>query len=544
MNNQKFARKTAYRHYVSYMKNPIPGVTMHQVNADCFHVNTELLEGPYQGILVHWELTINENYPFEPPFGKMADGYNFGHRYHHHLYETQGICADFLGNFSYMNQSAGAGYGWTSGCDFHGLMINMQPFLADPDGAIGPVRELLAMDKKYSCDTCGHSTAKPYPPIPKIVADLADQEEKNVNPAVERARREMFCAVTKENIIDNKSLCLGYPIDVTRDRFGRIHSKLIPELISYDAYMSEYQVAHSRGITHLRTTTGQPYSNWLPMFVEDHRFLKNREILLTTISVIAKGEAGTTANDFNSGMILKVLLALMNQQVVAIMQGNMHESESAIIAYANVLRLLKRLIVVYPHIQKDIDRSCMRFLKSPESRTKRYTPDIGEFLIKLALSSDSMDPNPNHSTLTYNNPSLRRVLLKEYFARQIRWVDDKVALQYLQRTEIVENKIKRLKKVFDCTLTSNRLLLFNLEMIRYFVTPNFNSLIDSNYGLLPPRMILSFQHRIKLIKHRLHNYSTLVKAVGISKEITSANEMIDFINGAVHLSKNQGYHRV
>ncbi|CAK4081731.1 unnamed protein product [Aphanomyces euteiches] len=92
------AYKTAHRHYLQYLKAPLPGVSITPVQADKYHVNTTLLEGPYEGITVHWELSIPDTYPYTPPLGGMAPGYAFNEVHHNHVIDDFGICCDVLGN--------------------------------------------------------------------------------------------------------------------------------------------------------------------------------------------------------------------------------------------------------------------------------------------------------------------------------------------------------------------------------------------------------------------------------------------------------------
>ena len=107
-------------------------------------------------------------------------------------------------------------------------------------------------------------------------------------------------------MVEDPELCLGYPVLVYTDKYKRIYSELYPEPLSYDAYMSEFQDAHSSG-KKLRTSTGNNYTNWLPMYINEARFKRNFPIIQTTLSVIANGPSGRAENDFKPEHILKVL---------------------------------------------------------------------------------------------------------------------------------------------------------------------------------------------------------------------------------------------
>ncbi|KAI8896381.1 hypothetical protein BC833DRAFT_597686 [Globomyces pollinis-pini] len=531
------AIKTAFNHLSRFQKEPVPGVSICQLSPLLFHVNSTVLEGPYAGIVVHWELLLNENYPNSAPFGRIVKGYPLTHKYHQNIYGSKGICADFLGNIKYIHQNTTVGSGWTSSSDFIGLMINMQAFFANPDVAVNDIDELKALDSNYKCQECAHSTESPYPPILKQIS--IDSQPSTILNTVEgaRARAELVCTVTKENAIDNPDLFLGYPIMVTRDKSKRIHSTLIPELVSYNAYMTEYQIAKSKG-TDLKTSTGECYTNWLPIYLDEKRFVHNRAIFMTTMSVIAKGESGRAKNDFKSEMILSVIPTLMNQQVVSILNGEIYESEAIIKAYTSLLRLLKRLIVVFPALQNSIDQTVANFLDYRQKRHKSACPDLGVFLIKLSLAS------PDKTKLTYHNPLMKQALLLEYFSRQIRWIRNRNSSLINTIDDIdtsIQTKIDLLPELFKASKTSNQLLTFNLEMAKTFIVPAFAVSMDANSGLLPTKVISNFQNRIKLIKAKVVDYYSFLSSIKFLDTLSSREEVVAFIKLAICNSRAQRY---
>ncbi|KAJ3269780.1 hypothetical protein HDV01_001037 [Terramyces sp. JEL0728] len=540
------ARKTAYRHYTALVKSPIPGISIIQIDSDKFHVTTRVMEGVYEGLLVHWELSINEDYPYSPPFGRMVSSYAFDERHHHHVFQSNGICADFLGNFAYMQASATAGTGWTSSCDFIGLMINMQAFFADPDGRVATssqIQELRNMDEEFVCMGCEHSTKEPYPPL-NLEAQVQLDKQQEQDPIKERAKRELFCSITKRNVIEDPLVCLGYPLDVYRDSVGRIQSTLHPELISYEAYMDEYAVSTSQ-YRSMRTASGNKFTNWLPIYVNEERFQTYLNILTTTISVISKGESGSIKNDFKPLMILQVLPALMNKQVVQIMQGKVFESQSCIVAYVHLLRIFMRLIKEFPSIQNQIDYSVRDFLQNEDGRSKRKCKDLGEFLIKLFLTSDNLQLS-GRKYLSYRNGNMKQVLIGEHLARQVRWIrqtNSRELIGLFSETLNSAEKQSTLTKIFNASLTSNRLFVFNLEITKKFIRPDFCDNLDSCYGIPPENVVSHFQNRVKLIKARLTCYSTLMNACDI-KFIRSRDDMIEALKEAILVSAAKGYDTV
>lgn len=164
-------------------------------------------------------------------------------------------------------------------------------------------------------------------------------------------------------------MVLGYPINVRRDRWGRLHTELITELISYDEYMNALQAAY--GEPRLRSATGRLYTNWLPLYINEAHYRLVASRLKIAVSVCLHGDSGSAHNDFQPDKALSVILPLMNKQVVALMNGSDHESDAYITAYCNLLRLLLRLIQDYPCIRDDINNRIRKFQADPTKRGKQ-----------------------------------------------------------------------------------------------------------------------------------------------------------------------------
>jgi hypothetical protein len=92
------------------------------------------------------------------------------------------------------------------------------------------------------------------------------------------------------------------------------------------------------------------------------------------------------------------------------------------------------------------------FTRDLSNRNKKSVPDIGEFLIQIALATK------------YQFEEIKEYVYEEYFARQIYWI---------QRSGVVQNLLdiqtKNLSDIFKSVKVSNHLLVFNLEMAQTFI---------------------------------------------------------------------------
>lgn len=524
--------------------SPVPGVSVVSMDHDIFelHVNIIIPEGPYQSLMVHLVINIPQNYPFSSPAGRMADSFPFGSSEHEHIHGTD-LCNDYLSNYeSWFKAIDGgniiAGSGWSSAMTLKGLMMVLKSFFSEtdlPEPSENKIKDVFEKVSVYTCSDCGHATKKPYPQLPEITEEKSSTQDKSISsvisPAKVRAKNLLICSISKENYIDNSDLVLGYPLHLKLDKYKRLWTDLVPEMISYDQFMLEIQNCGIDKLDNynsidLRTATGKLYNNWLPVYINENHFQKNLQCIKNTISVIANGEIeGTNKNDFEPKMVLKVLPSLMNKMVVSLMNCESYESESLILAYCHYLRLLMRFLEEYPELRKNSDNIISKFMNSANDRHKNKSGDIGELLIKLSLSKK----------YNYKDVNCQRIFLTEYFARQVFWINKKDA----NICKETNNQI-RLAKTFEYSEISNKLLVFNLKMAENFIFEGVEGNLDASFGIPPSNIVSSFQTLIKKIK-TLNNYVDLMAAISFNKEINSANTMRNFLDRAIEVSLSQGY---
>ncbi|CAF1330556.1 unnamed protein product [Rotaria sp. Silwood1] len=324
---------------------------------------------------------------------------------------------------------------------------------------------------------------------------MSKKEEERLKLERERLelKRELIerltCGVTKQNVIEN-NICLGYPLLIKRDSYGRLWPELILELISYDAYVAEIQKSGGQKLyfyehSRFRSVTGKDYNHWLPLYIYPKHFLQGRIIIQNGISVIYNGTAkGSKKYDFAPHMALSVLTTLMNKSAVRLFNGEMFESKQAIEAYCHLLRLLMHFIDIYPELEHKINRSVAAFITGLPGRNKKVVPDMGEFLIQIALSTK------------YNFNDVKRYVYEECFARQIYWIQRDNAIQNLR--------------------------------------------LDRLYGFPPAAIVEKFQQRLKAIKS-IDRYSVLIQAIRLNATIKSPEDMVCLIKRSVDVSNQQGY---
>ncbi|KAF0688776.1 hypothetical protein As57867_019590, partial [Aphanomyces stellatus] len=199
------------------------------------------------------------------------------------------------------------------------------------------------------------------------------------------------------------------------------------------------------------------------------------------------------------------------------------------VAYANLLRLLRHVLASLPAQQAAVDRTVRSFIKDPQHRTKKQVPDLGEFYVKLCVST----------VASIEDLQVRETLVKETFARQIRWIrkDDPACVDNHKM-----DTLQRLDRMFQHSLVSNRITTFVMEMAKVFCTPpTFCANMDACYGLPPANVVGGFQDRVKTIKAKLVNYDVLVRGWNLQSVIKSPDEMERVMMEAKKQSARAGY---
>ncbi len=505
------------------------------------HGNVIVPHGPYKNLLVHFIIYLNEYFPVSSPSGKMPDGFPFTSKHHEHIYDQMGICNDYLSNFeSFFKEGDGgnmkAGTGWSPGITLKNLLMVMGPFFADidyPEPSESTVKEVFEKVALFRCSKCHHTEKTPYPPLGASSSSVtATSTEDVIQKSQNRVRELLVCSTSKENFLDNPSLNMGYPIDLRVDSRKRLWTTLIPELISYDQYAVQIQQKGTEKLDKfnrikLRTANGEDFTHWLSIYINDAHYNKNLQCIKNTISVMSNGVAGKKSNDFEPSMVIRVLPCLMNKMIVAMMKQELYESESAIYAYCHFLGLFLKLLEHYPFLRTQIDRKIKKFVECPMERNKDVVPDLGEFIILLAISEK----------YSYFDKTVQIPVMEEYFARHIFWIEKKYNGPQIHSESDVS---VRMGKYFVSQEVSLKWLVFVLEAANWFIFPGVKKRLEQNYGLPPEPVVKGFQGVIKNIK-AINHFETFLQATKFDKIASSLEKLADEYDKAIKTSLKKGY---
>ena len=501
--------------------------------------NIQILDGIYQGMMLHLIMNIPENYPTKAPKMLIAANQGFTNKFHHHVFpdpksEGHTICIDLLDHGFF---TAGEKTGWTPAYTLSTVLMQMQIFFSkDYDlhqlpttSEIEDLRRNLESFKTQIKVANGeyviHTFENPFPSICKstkttVFSQIADIDKVKKQKSLEK----LTCYLTRINPEEGESL-LGYPMKLNRDQFGRIHVLPILEILSYEGYMTQlwdnplkvFDFKRFDQIS-LRTASGSEYNYWFPIYTNEAMYKKFNQHILNAFSVFEFGIQGKKEFDFELSHIISIFPCLMNKMIVHLQKAVLFESIAAIEAYAHFLRLFIKLMDEYPIIQKIIDRKVAEVLKDSSKRNKKNLGDMGEFLVLLAFSSYS-----------FSNLQIWEVLIIEYISRQFFWVIDKIEKnQFFVKERMEIKKLTfggffkkmneaQMKEFYQASKVSNNLLLFNFCAAGRFLVnkKDFVAKIEKNFGVLEEKEIEEFISETNKFKENVNCYEDLMKIIGL-----------------------------
>ena len=315
--------------------NPLEGIGIAQYNNNIMEyiVNIKLQTGIYDGYCIQLLLTFNENYPTKPPKILIFPGQELDGRYHHHIFDEYSrkggfkkFCFDLLDN-DFMNVNE-AKTGWNPSYTVSSLLLQVQNFLSDPDMEEShlPNKDKIIFllnsnntYKKVFKDIKGndiiHTWKKPYPKM--YFKDIDNDNDNNKNKEIntnkkndekrlEKIKQYLTCFTLKLNYIDAPEILLGYPI--VRYNVGRNKIELypIPELLSYDAYISQFekeQKLENYFDIPFKSANNEFYNAWVPIYINEEHYKKNKSTILNSFSVMKYGPLGIKEYDFKAEQI-------------------------------------------------------------------------------------------------------------------------------------------------------------------------------------------------------------------------------------------------
>ena len=431
------------------VKSPIEGIGIVSIDNDPmkYAVNLRLMQGPYEGYCLQLLLTFTDNYPTRPPKILIFPHQGISGEYHHHIFPDRNgfkkFCFDLLDN-DFMNISE-EHTGWNPSYSISSLLLQVQNFIADPDlhGHIPPkekINQLMNSMNNYKrifkiTNEDGeteivHTWKNPYPEMYFKKYDKNNNNKtneidiKNNNKENEKKmhiiKENLTCFMLKLNYIEDQDILLGYPI-IQRKGLGKNKIELypIPEMLTYEGFMSQIGKQDSKldyyFSTNFKSANNEYYNYWVPIYIDENHYLKNRTAILNSFSIIKYGPRGIKEYDFRPEQIFEILPIILNKMIIGMFNGQSAISSAFIRCYFHYVLLFKKLSeeFEYEYISY-LNHKLNLIHKNKYNVKKSIIPDIGDFLV-LLLFCDRNIYNEKMKKMWYS-------LYEEFLVRQIYWI--------------------------------------------------------------------------------------------------------------------------
>jgi ubiquitin-protein ligase len=422
---------------------PVGGIGIAKVSSDddfLYVVNIKIMDGIYEGIIVQMEMTIPETFPVNAPKMLIYPGQSFGQEFHHHIYEGpkgyKKFCVDILGD-AVMDSNAQKS-GWSPAYTFRTLFMQIQNFLADPDGRKTSNEQIEKMKEQMKSYTRNftndkgeiilHTHDSPYPSLGEFQAEKKLQDDSIEELKLNRLKNNLTCFLVKTDYISDNKMIMGYPLMLQKTKGGILEINPIPELLSYEGYITELQANPNKlsnfQYHNFKTASGEYYNYWLPIYLNEEHYQTNKTLIFNSISVCKFGLEGKAEYDFQPLIVLEIIPALLNKMIIFLLQGMTHLSLSAMRAYCHYIMLLVRLIEDFPELKKYIQ---IKIECGMENLSKQHVPDIGNLIVLMLFSQLEKE-------ISYEKVF---PILEEFFTRQVFW-------NFEHRTKNIREVIKSL----------------------------------------------------------------------------------------------------
>ena len=545
------------------VKSPIEGIGIVSIDNDPmkYAVNMRLMQGPYEGYCLQLLLTFKDNYPSRPPKILIFPSQGISGEYHHHIFNDHDgfkkFCFDLLDN-DFMSISE-EHTGWNPSYSISSLLLQVQNFIADPDmhGYIPPREKINKLmnsmdnykkvfkirDENEEIEIV-HTWRNPYP---KMYFKKFDKSNRNNEIGIKNSNKEnekkmkiikenLTCFMLKFNYIEDPDILLGYPI-IQKIGLGKNKIELypIPEMLTYDGFMSQIGKQDSKldyyFSTSFKSANNEYYNYWVPIYIDENHYLKNRTAILNSFSIIKYGPRGIKEYDFKPEQIFEILPIILNKMIIGMFNGQSAISSAFIRCYFHYILLFKKLSeeFEYEYISY-LNHKLNLIHKNRYNVKKSIIPDIGDFLVLLLFCDRNI----------YNEKMKRmwNSLYEEFLVRQMYWafcdirnktriieemLTNKVINKNEYKTKLIEEEafkeciregycnFKGDNKTFADTLIKEGMFdkiasyLYGIYDIKYLkekvineMNNNFNKLLNKSGGNIKRQIISDLIHKNKV----------------------------------------------
>ena len=443
--------------------SPIEGIGISSLEDSSmkYVVNICLLKGIYKGYCIQLFLTFPDNYPLSPPTILIYPGQLFSSKYHYHI--SDDISKDENGmnfkkiNFNLLDKDFMSS--WIPNYSLRTLLEKIQNFLSDPDfpeiessGKGKKKSEKYLPDKKQidllmkqmksyqrsflfkgKNEKKVHTWEKPFPEMyfkekvnkinNKIIDIKLNKEEKLI-------KDNLYCSLLRKNYIYDNKISLGFPFIGVIEKKEKEKIKIypIPELLSDEAFKSikidekqklKFYYNINLNDKFKSESEFEYYNDWIPMYLDDAHYLKNKENILNILYKMKFGPKKKENNELSFNDIFEIFADVLNRIIIGIIVNEYPIIKSNFIkAYFHFFLLFRKF---YEENEKDyikyLNYKINKFINKNRYRDKkRVISELGNFFTLLFFSNIDLTKGKMKE---YN---IWELFCEEHLIRQMYWI--------------------------------------------------------------------------------------------------------------------------
>ena len=360
------------------------------------------------------------------------------------------------------------------------------------------------------------------------VEELTEDEKKYME---ERAKKieisnKLICPITKVEYAEANKVQFGYPILVNVDKFGRLHTTPVIEIISQEGlnYLKQTQKPVYNDQMNVETWKSIfwfQFNYWVPIYINKNHFDQIKDNLIKLICDLTN----TSIERSTPTDILKLIPPLLVKTSINFIKGEVFQSFAAIDAYCQFQYLLMKLIQLYPEIQTDINEQVNNFMKSKDNRNKKDAGDLGEFMIKASLSKWGFD-----------NPKIKYAIFVEFLTRQVSWIakeDEEIKINMEMSSNLVGRFFSRGKVAKEFFVLQN-------ESAKLLVNDTVLKQMESRLGFISDETALVFRRKLgECQKNVEKDWKVFIKMLDLDGEIKDEKVMKEVLVNAIKDAKEK-----
>ena len=307
----------------------------------------------------------------------------------------------------------------------------------------------------------------------------------------EEIKQNLTCFLLRVNIFDDKDIALGYPLKQLKALGDKIECVPIPEVLSYEGYISQIAKQDEKLDDYFNVTfkaaNNEYYNYWLPIYINEEHFQRNKILILNSFSVLKYGAKGKKEYDFKPEHIFEYLPNLLNKMICGMFNQKSYMSEAYIRCYFQYLFLFKKLIEEFKdEFTTYLNNILSSIKKNKYIVNKTIVPDIGNLFMLLYFSDIELDKKmwdvlfeekmvrKMYWTFHFsNNVDKIKKIFEEYGAVSFPETNKKILeilknenLYYYEYLENIENNNKYQPCVEECLFSFNSQIIKGIENIK------------------------------------------------------------------------------